>query len=352
MRVKTFTGPSTKEIMARIKAELGPDAIILSTQTLAHENGPHYEIMAALDDPGPAMPEIPVAEPPTSGEWNQLREEWTQLRKQLLAVLKPQMDLGLLTPRQQVVLDYLEREGVRQDVLISLWEKFRRRPDEPTLTVMDDMLSVRPWLHTCWEHKFHILSGPHGCGKTSTLLRLALAMQKKQPQQRIMVVNADHSQGKGRLYLRHYAELSGLSYREVSTPEHWAALPQDAQAHDIVFIDVPGVPGRQNIDTWLHEISGGALPALHVHLVLSPLFSSAQMEMFSSRLRGAAASSVIWTKLDEACSYGEILNQTTLSGLPISLLSVGPELKNSLVQPKNQDIWKLLLRHELPQPTN
>lgn len=51
MRVKTFTGPSTKEIMAQIKAELGPDAIILSTQTVSHEGGQRYEIMAALDDP-------------------------------------------------------------------------------------------------------------------------------------------------------------------------------------------------------------------------------------------------------------------------------------------------------------
>lgn len=262
------------------------------------------------------------------------------------------MDLGLLTPRQQVVLDYLERQGVRQDVLITLWEKFRRCPNAPTLSVMDDMLTLTPWMETRWPHKFHILSGPHGCGKTSTLLRLALAMQKKQPQQRIMVANADHSQGKGRLYLRHYTELSGLSYRELSSPEDWAHLSRDAQAHDIVFIDVPGLPGRQNIDAWLHDISGGALPDLHVHLVLSPLFGTAQMELFTSRLGGSAAASVIWTKLDEACTYGEILNQTTLSGLPISLLSVGPELKNSLVQPKSQDIWKLLLRHELPQPTN
>ena len=32
MQVKTFTGTSTKDIMARIKDELGPEAIILSNQ--------------------------------------------------------------------------------------------------------------------------------------------------------------------------------------------------------------------------------------------------------------------------------------------------------------------------------
>ncbi len=126
----------------------------------------------------------------------------------------------------------------------------------------------------------------------------------------------------------------------------------DAQTHDLVLLDLPGLPGRQNLDTWLREVSGGNLPACHVHLVLSPLFGSSQMDMFVSRLRSDSAASIIWTKLDEACNYGEIINQANNTGLPVSLFSVGPDLKNTLVQPKDQDVWRLLLRHELPEATN
>jgi flagellar biosynthesis protein FlhF len=349
MQVKTFTGSSTTEIMARIKDELGPDAIILSNQKTSRGGTVCYEIMAALDAaPGPTQT-VDVAPMPGGDDWKQMREEWSQLRKQLMSVLKPQMDVGLLSPRQQVVLDYLEREGVHQDVLISLWEKFRRQPDAPTLGVMSGMLTVMPWLDTVWPRKFHFFAGPYGGGKSCTVLRLSLAIKKLRPKTRILVVNADRSQGKGRLYLRHYAELSGLSYRELDTTEHWANLERDARDHDLVLVDLPGLPGRQNLDAWLREMSGGNLPQAHVHLVLSPLYAGSQMESFVTRLKGEGATSIIWTKLDEACNYGEILNQATKTGLPISLLSIGPELKNSLAQPDTQNIWKLLLRHELPE---
>ncbi|GAB6110883.1 flagellar biosynthesis protein FlhF [Desulfomicrobium escambiense] len=352
MQVRTFTGTSTKDIMARIKNELGPDAIILSNQKRSVKGVTTYEIMAALDVPPAATETAEIAPPLGQDDASCLREEWTRLRKQLMAVLKPQMDVGLLTPRQQLVFEYLEREGVKEDVLMDLWEKFRRSPDTPTLSVMNDMVGVAPWLDTPWEHKIHLLAGPFGSGKTSTALRLALAAKKNGKGPRILVVNADRSQGKGRLYLRHYTELSGLSYRELDTREHWEALRGDAQSYDLILVDLPGLPGRQSLTSWLDDAAGGALPPCHVHLVLSPLFGSSQMESFMSRLRCPSASSIIWTKLDEACNYGEIINLASSTGLPVSLFSVGPDLKNTLAQPCGHDVWKLLLRHELPLATN
>jgi len=352
MQVRTFTGTSTSEIMARIKSELGPDAIILSNQKQARKGGTCYEIMAALDMPqtqsGPAELAMPLAQ----DDAGCLREEWSKLRKQLMAVLKPQMDMRLLTPRQQLVFEYLEREGVNEDVLLDLWEKFRHAPDVPTLTVMNSLVAVRPWFESSWPHKFHLLTGPFGSGKTSTTLRLALAMKKKDPKRRILVVNADRSQGKGRLYLRHYTELSGLAYRELDNSAQWESLERDARSHDLVLLDLPGLPACHQLDSWLQDVSGGSLPSCHVHLVLSPLFAPAQMDAFVARFRSESAASIIWTKLDEACNYGEIINQANNTGLPISLFSLGPDLKNSLAQPKDQDVWKLLLRHELPAATN
>lgn len=346
MQVKTFTGPSTKEIMARIKAELGPDAIILSNQKQVRQGQTVYEIMAALDVPV-SKPESLVETPPPPADEADLREEWARLRRQLMGLIKPQMDMGLLSPRQQLVFEYLEREGVRFEVLLDLWGKFRRSADAPVLSVLNEMVQVRPWLGTTWQHKFHFLAGPSGSGKSSTALRLALAA-KRDRSARVLMVNADKSQGKGRLYLRHYAELSGLAYAELDNPEQWRMLERNAVNYDLVFIDLPGLPGGQQLGKWLHDVSGGYAPAAHAHLVLSPLYGSAQMDSFVFRLRTSMTASVIWTKLDEACNYGEILNQAAATGLPVSLLSVGSELKNSLIEPREQDIWKLLLRHELP----
>ena len=109
MQVRTFTGKSTSEIMARIKSELGPDAIILSNQKQSRKGAVCYEIMAALDVPPSRTSAAQMDMSLAQDDAGCLREEWSRLRKQLMAVLKPQMDMRQLTPRQQLVFEYLDR---------------------------------------------------------------------------------------------------------------------------------------------------------------------------------------------------------------------------------------------------
>ncbi|MDP3429268.1 MAG: flagellar biosynthesis protein FlhF, partial [Desulfomicrobium sp.] len=89
MQVRTFSGRSTSEIMARIKNELGPDAIILSNQKQTRKGVTCYEIMAALDVPQPRQGPAECAMPLAQDDAACLREEWSKLRKQLMSVLKP-----------------------------------------------------------------------------------------------------------------------------------------------------------------------------------------------------------------------------------------------------------------------
>lgn len=84
--------------MTRIKSELGPDAIILSNQKQSRRGVTCYEIMAALDVPQARTSVADTAMPLALDDAGCLREEWSRLRKQLMAVIKPQMDMRQLTP--------------------------------------------------------------------------------------------------------------------------------------------------------------------------------------------------------------------------------------------------------------
>src|SRR5271163_2113254 len=53
MRLRTFIGRSTTEAMAAVRAQLGPEAVIISAQEDGHGN---TRITAALDDPSGAPP--------------------------------------------------------------------------------------------------------------------------------------------------------------------------------------------------------------------------------------------------------------------------------------------------------
>lgn len=351
MRVKTFRGSSTATVFAEIKAEFGDDAVILSNKTTEENGRKIHEIMVGVegneapvqvsetrdDVINDAMSNIP--------DWNQ---EWNQIKGHMMALLKPQMNFNQLAPRQRLALEYLEREGVESNVILDLFQQLRGNKSKPILPELEKIVKVRPFADNNWKEKFHALAGPHGAGKTSTIIRLALKEKKENPTARICLASADQGQGKGRLVLRHYADLSGLEFTALSTREDFARLIGESHKFDRVFIDLPGLPGNSELDGWMAACGINGPCDLAVHLVMNPYYSPAQYCAFLKKYKSSKLKSIIWTKLDEACNYGALVNTSYESGLPVSLLSYGCGLRNSMKAATEKDFWRLVFKHQLP----
>lgn len=349
MHVKTYRGRSAKEALDQVKADLGDEAVILSNKTVADNGTRVCEITAAVERPILPHPsrtrEEVLGEALAASEWSR---EWRQLKDQFLALMRPQMDLAALTPRQRLSLEYLEREGVEQDVLLAVYLRLREDPGLSILPVLESLTGVRPFESKKWPQKFHVMAGPHGAGKTTSLIRLALREKKRNPKARICLASADQCQGKGRVVLRHYAELSGLAFREVASREDFACLVADARNFDRVFVDLPGLPAGTDLESWLGSRGMLHFEDMAVHLVLNPYYSPAQFRAFREKYASPALKSLIWTKLDEACTFGALINVPHESGLPVSALSFAPGLSGSLVPARGEMIWRLLFKHQLP----
>lgn len=353
MRVKIYRGRNAKDALDQVKAELGDEAVILSNKTVTEDGRRLCEITAAVE---PREESRSRSKDDVLGEvlggldWSR---EWRQIKDHLLALMRPQMDLGALTPRQRLALEYLEREGVEPDVLMTLYRQLREDAGLSILPVLDRITKVRPFESKKWPQKLHALAGPHGAGKTSTLIRLALREKKRNPKARICLASADQGQGKGRIVLRHYADLSGLAFREVATREDFLLLLGDAAKNfDRVFIDLPGLPAGTGLEAWLAVRGMSGFDDLAVHLVLNPYYSEAQFQVFRERYASAGLKSIIWTKLDEACTFGALINVSHQSGLPVSALSYAPGFRDSLAPARGEMIWRLLFKHQLPAAGN
>ncbi|SMF39611.1 flagellar biosynthesis protein FlhF [Desulfovibrio gilichinskyi] len=352
MRVKTFRGNSTASVFAEIKAEFGDSAVILSNKSVEESGRKIHEIMVGVEGQeapvraqstrddvlGDAMNNIP--------EWNQ---EWNQIKGHMMALLKPQMNLNLLAPRQRLALEYLEREGVEGRVIMSLFHELRQDPSKQILPVLENIAPVCSFSEENWPQKIHALAGPHGVGKTSTIIRLALKEKKDNPGARICVASADQGQGKGRLVLRHYADLSGLEFKDLVTREDFAALTGESHKFDKIFIDLPGLSANSELESWLAVCGLTGTCDIAVHLVMNPYFAPAQYTAFLKKYKSSKLKSIIWTKLDESCSYGALINTSYESGLPVSLLSYGSGLRNSLKSAIEKDFWRLIFKHQLPE---
>lgn len=182
MRVKTFRGTSTAAVFAEIKAEFGDDAVILSNKT-AEENGRRiHEIMVGIENHEEPVQKRSTREEVIDDAMNNLPDwcqEWNQIKGHMMALLKPQMNLNLLAPRQRLALEYLEREGVESKVILDLFQQLRGDKARPILPELEKIVPVRPLHSSEWKEKFHALAGPHGVGKTSTIIRLALKEKER-----------------------------------------------------------------------------------------------------------------------------------------------------------------------------
>jgi flagellar biosynthesis protein FlhF len=146
MKIKTYQALTMQEALKQIKAELGPDAVILSTKkvratsgTLALLGKHLVEVMAAID-PASIAPSAPSnqpafqaalqyelhgkpaaeperpAPPPAAGsrsaeEWEQLRAEMGQLREQLQSLLRNQQEPVSEPPAPQRKSEPVERRS-------------------------------------------------------------------------------------------------------------------------------------------------------------------------------------------------------------------------------------------------
>lgn len=369
MRVKTFRGESMRAVLAQVKQELGPEAVILSNQTVRENGCAVCEVMAALEGPEAEMPTaratprqpaaasparadtaVPTGRPnpiaPGPGmDWNR---EWDEIKGHLMALLRPQLDFDSLVPRQRLALEYLEREGVEETAVLALFRSIVERAETTVMPALTRMVRVKPLTPDAFPGMAHLFVGPSGVGKTSTMLRLALAAREANPVRQVVVVNADGGRGKGRLMLRHFAELSGLTYAEADSPEAFDLLLKRAAAGDAVYIDAPSFRHEGEGQAWCAAMGLAGRRDVAAHLVLSPLFAPAQMHHYLRTHRLEQLASCIWTKLDEACSFGSLVSMAHASSLPISALVFGPELTQGLAPASGKAVWKLLFKHQLP----
>ncbi|WP_457571046.1 flagellar biosynthesis protein FlhF [Desulfovulcanus sp.] len=340
MQIKTFRGKTSSEVMARIKKEVGPDAVILSSENITENGQKWYEVVVALERE--VEGDIKHQIPDKSNFDLDFRLEWEKFKKSIYDLVKPQLNKENITPRQRQVLDFLEKQGAGTDLILDLYSKMRQSSNTPVLKILGQAIKITPWTDKFTSRRIHAFAGPSGSGQTTTLLRLALEM--KRSSKKILVLNANKDQAGGRLYLKHFAELSGLVYLEGDTLDQNSL--EKFNSYDYIFIDLPGISPGKTLSACLTELKVARDVA--IHLVFSPSYSNEHFDLFVCKYSHPQAQSLIWTKLDEGCIFGPIINLAWKMDLPISYLSYGPGLKNYSTSATQDNVWRLIFKKELP----
>ncbi len=266
MRMKLYRAPGMAEAMARLRAELGPDALILATRRVADG----VEITAALE---PQDEITPLPDP---------------ARTKLLAwhgvpaVLADKLGTGSLDQALNRVFRFGEIN----------WEGDRPRP--------------------------LMVAGPPGAGKTLTIARLAtrLVMAGSSP----LVITTDGQRAGATEQLAAFTRLLGLTLIVASHPATLARALLRRQPGCPVLIDAPGTdpfdPSQRD------EIAGlSATADAQTALVLPAGLDACESAEMAEAFAEAGASLLVATRIDLARRFGGIL--TAAAGGKLTMVEAG-----------------------------
>jgi flagellar biosynthesis protein FlhF len=360
LHVKSFFATSVQEAIRQAREELGPDALLLSSREAPAEarHLGSYEVVfggwAQLPG-GPGNSSSPsdleairqrmdqiqrqLASALPSPNWQQPRT-WMVEQALIAADVSPELAreiaaaAALRAGRHSVLpisgaraSDALDGGSLAAEVAAEIAARFEVSPELGRVTA---------------------LVGPPGCGKTTTLVKLAVAggLVAGRP---VRLISTDAYRIGGAEQLRTYAAILGASFQAVEGTTALAHAIETAPTESLVLIDTPG---------WSAPILkdlGGELAAflssrqdIDTHLVLTASMRLADLRQISDQYAVFRPAKLIFTRLDETTSCVSAFCEAVRQARPLSFFSDGQAVPEDLEEASKQRVAESLVR-QLPQ---
>ncbi len=355
MRLRRFEAATVTEALEQVRADLGPEAIILHARsTGVGQAGGGVEVTAAVDEDRPGSrgglrPDVGTGEAPCGpeaapdvlpedrageGESPDALQEIHRLLLEVRAEVGPSSKLPVpLRPAYRHLLSQDVPAGVARQFLLGLPPGIRSRRRPPDSDVLRQSLAGRfrvsgplaPGRQQCRV----ALVGPTGVGKTTTIAKLA-GQYRHAGGLTVALLSLDTYRIGAMAQMRIYADLLGLPLSVVRTPAEVRAALAAERGADLLLVDTTGRSPYQAEEIGTTRRLLREIPGLEVHLVVSATTKGADLEEILRRFRPLQYRRVLVTKLDEARTSGPLLGLALRRALVISYLGTGQEVPGDL----------------------
>lgn len=193
------------------------------------------------------------------------------------------------------------------------------------------------------------LVGPTGVGKTTTIAKLAATFKLKQ-NKKVGLITLDTYRIAAVDQLRTYAGIIGVPLHVVLSPDELRRTMGQCADCDLVLIDTAGRSQRD--DQRLDELASfvGAAQPHEVHLVLSSTCTQAVLMDAVNRFSKIRTDRIIFTKLDEAVTFGVLLNVLSKVNKTLSYLTTGQEVPHHIEPGRPDRLAALVLGEGAEKP--
>jgi flagellar biosynthesis protein FlhF len=352
MQIKKYIAPSLKEATQQMKLELGIDAIILGTRVLEGDKRFNlkkmYEITAGIDQPAKSKIESNIEQKLSSPE--NYKSELEALTKKIYNKTEVSLDerknknyraaSSVKTFEREIseIAETLQLHEIQKNIANTLIKHLMNSSgcvDESgienyLLSTMASMIPTTSFkVNKKKTHKIALV-GPTGVGKTTCIAKLAV-ISKIIHKLNVGLISIDTYRLGAIDQLRIFSEISDIEMAVAYEPEEIPKLIKKFKNKDLIFIDTVG--RSQNSKKSLDSIKTH-LEAAQVDetvLVLSSTSSTRTNNDVAEKFKDLKYSSVIFSKVDEAVSYGNIMNLAVTQNVPVMFLTNGQVIPDDIV---------------------
>ncbi len=187
--------------------------------------------------------------------------------------------------------------------------------------------------------------GPTGVGKTTTIAKIASKFSVDE-KKKVALLTADTYRIAAAEQLRVYANILEVPFRVIYSVEEIQKALEDFRGYDYIFIDTAGhshqnSTQKDNVHHLINSLDGRI--EKEIYLVLSATTKYRDLISIADSYKEMTDYKLIFTKLDETTTLGNLLNMKLYTEAPLSYVTYGQNVPDDIEEFNPQKTVKRLL---------
>jgi len=353
---KTYRGKTMREALARVRRDLGGDAVILAAREVRRRRlfglGASETVEVDASSPSEGWVAAPSGTKPPRGLDGDLGRVHAMVdalsRRGVMEQWSPELPPELAA----VYARLLEADAPEAFARALVREAANAGPVSPVEArgavrrVLEDALAVAPPIRpVAGVRRVVALVGPTGVGKTTTIAKLAATLKLRRGA-RVGLLTVDAYRIAAVEQLKTYADIIDGPLAAGDDPESARRALDDLGPVDLVLVDTAGRSPRDGDRIGeLGELLARLRPD-EVHLVLSAATSGRGLLAAAELFAPARPDRLLLTKLDEAETLGPLLTVLGRADRPVSYLTTGQAVPDDVEPASRGRLARLILGEE------
>lgn len=366
MQIKKFIKPTLKEAIEQVKTELGEEALVLSTRIIPAKDKTSpvkmFEVVASVEEDHRVKMTSKATQKIKEDVKKGAEDELQKLKEKIFSAKQQANIKSPLTKQSQVDFAELNKKldsiklsllqsEIQPSIANNIIDQLKKQASLIKQTDINNYLQAvissliptsRFEVEKKKNSKLVAMVGPTGVGKTTCIAKLAV-ISKILHKLDVGLITLDTYRLGALDQLKIFSEVSKIDFLVAYDAADLSKAINKFRKKDIVFIDTAG---RSQNNLKMLANTKEILNSVNVDEILLAVSSTGTTQNLldvAKKFKILNYKGFIFTKLDEAVAFGNILNVISKFNIPVKFLTNGQVIPDDIIAADSDFIAKMIL---------